>query len=283
MVKRKKTVLLFVWVLMSCVSIVAAQVPKWKQIEAKGDTLYKQKEFKGAIKFYNKAISLNGLKDKEAYRTVYKRAVCFYSTGDFQKALKDLEVFIPQYPSLSQAYILKAFIYRELGDDENQLTNLETAMQLQPADPELLKWRGLLYLQKSDYLRTKNDMLQARQFQDDSEIETYLGLSYYNLDKKDSSLTSFNKSIELDATYMPAYLYAGSISLEEGSFDLALQYINLALRLDPKNKEAIFYKGVGLVELKRIDEGCSFLNRAFYLGMDEAAGYLKEYCYEVED
>jgi tetratricopeptide (TPR) repeat protein len=280
MLKHKALFFLFVFI---SGGTAFAQVPKWKQAEAKGDTLYNQKDFKGAIKFYNKAIDANKFKDKDVYRTVYKRAVSHYSIGEFNEALKDLEVFIPQYPNVSQAQILKAFIYRELGDDENQLASLENALKLQPADAELLKWRGLLFLQKNDYEKSKNNMLLARMFQDDAETETYLGLSYYNLDQKDSSFTSFNKAIELDATYLPAYLYAGSVSLEDGNSSLALQYLNLALRLDPKNKEAIFYKGVALVELKKIDEGCSCLNRAFYAGMDEAAGYLTEYCYETEN
>ena len=102
-------------------------------------------------------------------------------------------------------------------------------------------------------------------------------------DELDSAFISFNKSIELDATYLPAYLYAGSVALEEGDNLLGLKYLNLALRLDPKNKEALFYKGAALIELKRVDEGCGCLNRAFYAGMDEAGDYLKEYCYEVED
>ncbi|CAN5608852.1 hypothetical protein BH10BAC4_BH10BAC4_08620 [soil metagenome] len=278
---NKSNIVIIVLALLLSANATFAQVPKWKQTEAKGDTLYKQKEFKGAIKFYSKAINLNKFKDKEAYRTVYKRAVSYYSIGEFEKALQDVDVFIPQFPNLSQAKLLKAFIYRELQDTEKELSSLEAAMELQPPDPELLKWRGLIYLSKSEYSKTKKDLLLARQFQDDSEIETYLGLSYYNLDQRDSSIISFNKSIELDATFMQAYLYAGSVLLEDGDFTTALQYLNLALRIDPKNKEATFYKGVALVELNRLDEGCSCLNRAFYAGMDDASGYLTEYCYQT--
>ena len=38
-------------------------------------------------------------------------------------------------------------------------------------------------------------------------------------------------------------------------------------------------KGVALVELEKLDEGCRCLNKSFYSGYDEADGYLKEYCY----
>ncbi|HWA33627.1 MAG TPA: tetratricopeptide repeat protein [Cyclobacteriaceae bacterium] len=283
-VQQKATTVACLVVFLSSICIVTfSQDAKWKEWEAKADTLYKQEDFKEAIKMYTKAIELSKLKDKDAYRSVYKRAVSYYSLGQFDAALKDLDLFIPQYPNVSQAKLLRAFIYRELGDDEKQLANLEEAIGSQPPNPELLKWRGLLYLQKSEYAKSKSDLTLARLLQDDPEVETYLGLAYYNLQQKDSAYMSFNKSIELDAMYTPAYLYAGSVSLEDTNYKLALQYLNLALRLEPKNKEAIFYKGIALIELERVDEGCKCLNRAFYAGMDEAAGYLKEYCYPTDN
>lgn len=260
-----------------------SQTPQWKTYLVEGDTLYNHEDFNGAIKLFTKSINESKLKDKEAYNALYKRAVCYYSTGEFQKALSDLDVFIPIFPEMPRPKLLKAFIYRELGDQDKQLSYLEEAMGLQMVSPQLLMWRGTLYLQKEQFAKSKADFLRAREFEDDAEVETYLGFVYYNLQQPDSAFISFNRSIEIDAMYAPAYLYAGSVALEGADYLLGLKYLNLALRLDPKNKEALFYKGVALIELKKIDEGCKCLNRAFYAGMDDAAGYLREYCYEVED
>ena len=272
----------FTWTGMGTI-ITYAQSTRWKEWDVRGDTLFNHGDYKKAIRSYSKAINLSKLKDKDAYRTVYKRAVSYYSAGDHKNALKDLDIFIPEYPQVSQARLLKAFIYRELGDDDQQLIHLEAAMELRPPGPDLLKWRGLLYLQKDEYAKAKMDFVQASVLQDDAEVETYLGLCYHNSHLQDSAMASLNRSIELDATYLPAYLYAGSACLENEAYDLGLQYINLALRLDPGNKEAMFYKGVALIELQKINEGCRCLNRAFYAGMDEAGDYLKEYCFGVED
>ena len=86
----------------------------------------------------------------------------------------------------------------------------------------------------------------------------------------------------MDATFAPAYLYGGTFALEEENFELALKYLDVALRLDPENVAALFYKGVALVELKKEKEGCSCLNEAFMAGQDDAADYLKQYCYGVD-
>jgi tetratricopeptide (TPR) repeat protein len=82
---------------------------------------------------------------------------------------------------------------------------------------------------------------------------------------------------------MPAYLYAGSFCLQEDEFDLALKYLNVALKVEPKNATALFYKGVALVELKKEKEGCSCLSKAFYAGEDDAGDYLKQYCFGLDD
>jgi tetratricopeptide (TPR) repeat protein len=203
--------------------------------------------------------------------------------GEFENALKDLEVFMPAYPASSQAHLLRAFVYRELGDNEHTLIDLEEAVNLRPGDIEILRWRASLYLDNGNYQLAKQDIVEIRKSQTDPELETYLGLAHYNLQHPDSALMTLNKAIELDATYLPAYYYAASFCLQEEEYDLALKYINIPLRLDPKNPTGLFYKGVALVEQKKLDEGCRCLNKAFYLGYDDAADYLKEYCYGVED
>ena len=267
------------------VGSVFAQAPKWKEWEAAGDSLYERQDFEGAENWFTKVLDANKGKqrDREMASVLYKRAVCFYSTGQMEKALKDVDEFVTLVPGSPQPFVLKAFIYRDLDDEDKEFENVNKAIQMMPPNADFMKWRALLHLRKNHFADAKTDVRQAIQMQDDPESETYLGLCYYNLGKKDSAYMSFNKSIELDATYLPAYLYAGSVSLEDGSYELGLKYLNLALRLDPHNKEAMFYKGVALVELKKEDEGCRCLNKAFYWGFDEAGEYLKEYCYDSDN
>jgi tetratricopeptide (TPR) repeat protein len=260
-----------------------AQSDKVKAQEAEGDTLLNRQDFAGAVKVYAKLLKSLKEKDKFYYSIVYKSAVSHYSTGKFDEALKELEEFIPAYPNFPQARLLRAFIYREKGDVDNQLIELKEALALQPGNPELMKWRAMLYLDKGKYDSAKNDLKQVKLYQDDPEVETYLGFSYYNSGEKDSAMISLNKAIELDATYQPALLYAGSFALQEDAYDLALTYLNLALRLDPKNPTAMFYKGVALVEKEKLDEGCSCLAKALNLGADDAVDYLKQYCYGEEN
>jgi tetratricopeptide (TPR) repeat protein len=268
-------------ILFSCKSTFTIAQENWPKWEAEADTLMNRQNFEGAVKLYSRILTESKLKSKENYRTLYKRAIGYYSSGDLQNALKDITQFIPEFPQNYQAHILRALIYQQLGDEENQLVDVQKAIELQSGNIDLIKWRGSLLLQKGEYKSAKQDFLLVRQTQDDPELETNLGLAYYSLEKPDSALIALNKSIELDATYEPAYLYAGSFCLELEKFELGLKYLNLALLINPENANALFYKGVALVELKKTEAGCSCLSKAFKAGQDDAAGYLKEYCYDI--
>ncbi|MBL7846858.1 MAG: hypothetical protein JNL40_05275 [Cyclobacteriaceae bacterium] len=268
------------------VSVVAvkAQSKKWKALAVKADTLYNREEYGAAVELYTKILNANPprngkYEDRTMYGFLYKRAVSYYSIQEYDKALADVILFEPQYPRSPQPKLLKAFIYRELDDLDKQLENLSAAMALQPANPDFLKWRGKLYIQKQMYSQARKDLMEARQFEIDAELETYLGLCYYHTGQRDSAYISFNHAIELNPTFMATYLYAGSMALEDGNFLLGLEYVNLALRLDGKNPDLLYYKGVALIELNRTEEGCRCLNRAFYAGSDDAADYLEEYCF----
>jgi len=258
-----------------------AQNPKWTAWETEADTLMSHEEFSKAIARYSKIIKASGLKQKENYRPLYKRAVAYYSTGQWQPAIADMDKFIPEFPQSYQARILRALVYRELNDIDNQLADVDAAIQLSGGDLQLLRWRGSLRMEKEEYELAKKDFKQIIQIQDDPEIEMNLALTHYSLQELDSALLAVNKAIELDGTYGAAYFYGGAFALEQEQYEQAVKFLDVALRLDPENLQALFYKGIALVELKREDEGCRCLNKAFYDGVDDAADYLKQYCYEV--
>src|SRR5690349_14369544 len=120
---------------------------KWKEIETEGDTLLNRQDFEGAIKSYNKVIELSKLKDIESKGVLYKRAICFYNIGEFQKALDDLNIFIPEYPAFPRAKYLRAFVNRELGNTQAQLDDISQLIDQNPTNTDLLKFRAGIYLE----------------------------------------------------------------------------------------------------------------------------------------
>lgn len=261
----------------------AAQNEKWEKWEAEADTLSAHGNYAGAIKLYTKIIDAAGPKERAAFGALYKRAISYYSIGDYRRALTDLDKFIQSYSTFPQARMLRALVHKELGNTDQQLKDLEDALLSQPGNAALLKWRASIYIDDEQYELAKKDAVLARLLADDAETEMYLGIIYYNLGDADSAFMSMDKAIAYDATFLPPYLYAGTFGLELEQFETALKYLDLALMLDPRNTSALFYKGIALAESDRVEEGCRCLRKAFYSGMDDAADYLTEYCFGVEN
>jgi tetratricopeptide (TPR) repeat protein len=257
---------------------------KLRQWEAQGDTLMGQQQYAEATKVFTRIIDGTKLSERSDYNALYKRAICqYYTEGQHDLALADVDKFIKEFPHIPQSHILRALIYRIKEDADKQLEDLNIALDLQPANPGLFKWRAGLLLDKEEYEKARSDAKMAILFQDDPEAEAYLAFAQFNLKNPDSALLAINKAIELDYSYVPAYLYGGSFCLQSNEYELALKYLNLGMRVDPENAALLFYKGVALVELEKIDQACSCLNKAFYMGYDDASGYIEEYCYKVED
>jgi tetratricopeptide (TPR) repeat protein len=256
---------------------------KWKMIEAKGDTLFERQDYAGAIPFYTKAIEISQLKDREAKGILYKRAVCLYSTGDFDGALSDINSFIPEFPYFPQAKLLRAFINRELDKSAEQLEDINELLTLNPNNPDLIKWKASIYLDEDKFADAKRELTQLQKLVNDEEIETQLGFVYGSLDQPDSAFMHYENALNLNAGYVPAYLYITTLCLDQDAFDTALTYADLGLRLEPSNANLIFYKGIALVETKQVDAGCRLILKAFEAGVDQASGYLQEYCYKAED
>jgi tetratricopeptide (TPR) repeat protein len=247
--------------------------------EAKADTLLMEESYEEALAIYNQLLAKNSPQDDRFYNLLYKRAVCQYSLEDFSDALADADRVVEKFPSFSQARLLRAFINRELDNVQEQLRDLEVLLGQDPLNLQLVKWQASLLIQDEKYERARERLAVARSIEADEETELYLGLTYYYTDQNDSAIMYFDKAIELNKGYLPAYLYAGTLALEESAYELALHYMDSALTVDPGNSSALLYKGVALTELKREEEGCRCLSEAFYSGEDDASGYLKEYCF----
>lgn len=256
---------------------------KWKAMESEGDTLLNRQDFQGAIKIYNNVIELSKLKDTESKGVLYKRAICFYSVGEFQKALDDLQIFIPEYPGFPRAKLLRAFVNRELGNTQAQLDDINELLSVNPTNPDLLKFKASIFLETEKYPEAKRALLDLQKIVNDEEIETQLGFIYSNLNEPDSAFAHFDSALSINGGYAPAYMYISSLCLEQEAYEMALTYVDLGLRLEPDNANLQFYKGIALAETENFTEGCRLLAKAFYAGLDQAGDYLKQYCYSEKD
>lgn len=248
------------------------------QEEIEADTLVGRQEYVKALEIYNNLIEKSKLKTEEDYQLYFKRAVCHYGLQNFNAALNDVNIVIEKYPQ-PQAKLLRAYINQELEDYEAQLADLNELIALNPDNPEMIQWRASVLMESGKYDEAQKDILKLLAYESTPQIKSLLGLTYYYQSNPDSALIIFDEVIKENPDFIQTYLYATSLCLDEEAHELALQYINKGLALDPANPTLVFYKGIALVETDQEKEGCRCLTKAFNAGIDDVADYLKEYCY----
>ena len=250
-----------------------------QSLEAEADTLVARNDYANALILYNKILNKSKPKTEAEYQLYYKRAVCYYGLENFSEALKDINTVIEKYPS-PQAKLLRAYINQALDDYEAQLIDLNELIALNPDNPEMIQWRASVLMESEKYEEAQQDIRRLLQYQSSPQLKSYLGLTYYYQEDPDSALMMFDEIIKEDPNFIQAYLYAASLCLDQGAYELALSYIDKGLQKEPSHSTLLFYRGIGLVETDQEIEGCRCLTKAFNAGLDDVAEYLKEYCYK---
>ncbi|HYF66805.1 MAG TPA: tetratricopeptide repeat protein [Ohtaekwangia sp.] len=251
-------------------------------LEVQGDTLANRQDYNGALGFYNSVIDQTKFTSPRDYDVMYKRAVAFFQLKEYDKALQDLDVFIEETGD-EQGFILKAYVYQDMKAWTEVIAQLDTLDQWYPDNTELIQWRIQVLMDAGMNAEAKEVIQKALASEPNRQIKLYLGLVHYYLAEYKEAFATFDALIKEDSTQLEPYLYASSLCLEDEYYDFAIKYLDAGLTQHPANPSLAFYKGIALYELKQEEEGCRYLRKAFYAGVDDAADYLTEYCFGTED
>ena len=126
-------------------------------------------------------------------------------------------------------------------------------------------------LQKS-YLETSVEYLKKSINTFPRFVETYqhLALTYEALNQNQLAFETYQKAIDIDPTYFPAFTNYGVLSYKNQNYDQALQYLNQAVQLAPKN--AVINRGLGLTyrAKNQLDLAAQYIKEALAVQYTEA-------------
>jgi tetratricopeptide (TPR) repeat protein len=252
-------------------------------LETEADTLAAREDFDGAIALYSKILQKSSYTDESDYIVLHKRAYAYFSAGQFDAALVDVNQYLGKYPTDGQAKLLRMYVYQGLEKFDLLLKDLDEFAAGRRGDPAIDRWRTSILIEAGRYAEARTSIQKMLRLQDDPEVRAYLGLTYVYEQRPDSAKIVFDQVIAKDPAYVQTYLFAGSMCIEQEAYGLALKYIEAGLKQEPDNVTLLFYKGMALVQNDQLKEGCSTLTKAFNAGFDDAVDYLKEYCYSTKE
>jgi tetratricopeptide (TPR) repeat protein len=199
-----------------------------------------QSLFENFILFFNEKISI-----QENAHNYLNRGIFYSLTGDYNRALQDLNKSIELDDKASIAYFSRA----------NSMYKMQEQIELLAGTQKNV----------SITMRDKNSTI-------DTEKENITSLDYARI-LEDYELTLF-----LNPEFFFGYYNRAYIKLRLGEYKSAVEDLNRAIELEPEFAEAYFNRGLTKIYLNDVEGGAMDLSRAGELGISGAYNIIKRYC-----
>jgi protein O-mannosyl-transferase len=207
----------------------------------RGNIRIGNKDFKGAMEDFNKAIEL---KYDDAYNN---RGILRNKLGEFKNAVEDFNrAALHTKLDKAKVYYNRGIAKLNLGDFKGAEADFGSAIQIDPRYSSAYSNRGVVrYAKLSDYKGAIGD---------------------------------FDRAISLDPADSSTYYNRGNAQLRSGKISEALSDYDQTLQINPEFAAAYFNKGVALLQSRNLDDACQSWNKASDLGAKAAAELLAKYC-----
>ncbi|MBS2008857.1 MAG: tetratricopeptide repeat protein [Cyanobacteria bacterium SZAS TMP-1] len=206
----------------------------------------KEKKYKDAIAHYGTALTI----DKKYLYAYKRRGHCYYSEGDHQAALKDLNKAIQMDPNDKTTIMERVYTYHVLNRNQEAMEDCKRIIAIDPKD---------------------------------AEAYNMIGHSLAHLQKWQDSLEACDKALKLDPKYKWAFYNRARAKTELGQSAKAHADFDAAIKIDSKFKEALYSHGILYRDEKQYPKSIASLTAAIKSDPEDPLSYCARGCAEVRN
>lgn len=233
--------------------------------KARGNELYKAKDFAGALAAYDEAISI----DPREMLYVNNKAAVFMEMKEYERALETCDAAVAvgrehraPYESLAKPFVRKAKIYKAMGDLDEAVRQFQLAqrehrdrkiereiklIQLEAKErakkaylsPELAqeaKARGNEAFRAGDFAKAVEEYEEAaKRDPRDAPIRNNLAAALQKIGDFNGALREVKKALDFDANYVKAWAKRGDIEFFMKENHKAMESYQRGLAIDDAN------------------------------------------------
>jgi tetratricopeptide (TPR) repeat protein len=256
------------------------QEPKSRQSQAlleKAKSEMKLGQFSDALRYFKQVLK-HEASNPEA---LHSRALCFMHLNQHRMAIPDLLALSNDSPLFDKTvYLALAMCYIASRDQSTAVRHLSRGLAKFPKFVEGRVLRGQLYLQLQKPERALKDFERVLKLNSE-EGSAYIGLgdTYQSLGDSAAAEGAYSSAIRLSKSSMQGLLKRGALYFEQGSYEKALEDVNLVSSkqfLSQNNSEPQASMLKGKVLLKQGLDQEAYLSFEQVLKYDEDLKYTEE-------
>lgn len=239
---------------------------------------YTNKDYKKVIR-----LSDEKLKDEVVYKEAIKlyelRGLSYYELKDYQNASNDLYKVITSGNSGVEVNEKVCLSNIYLGKIDFAILGFTDLIKYDSINPSFYYHRAEAYVQIKEYDKAKNDLLKSILL-DSSKGMYYndLGMVYQTQLNDKKAIPLFSKAIKLTPYPSGAYFNRGISYYYLNKLDSSLSDFNKSIEFNNQVGIVYYNRALLYMELGKKDKCCSDLNQAIKLGYTDVSLKIKQYC-----
>lgn len=223
-----------------------------------------------AIEQYDRAIDLNP--DNALY--YYARGQARSRAREFGRALDDFHQATRLNPASSMAFFARGQAHAATNEYERAIEDTTEAIKLLPGNSAAYVVRGGAYIANREYDRAIEDISQAVKMDPLCYAGFYARGTAYDLKcHRSRAIADYGRAIELSPApgTIDAFIWRNRAHSRKGDYDHALQDIDQALKLDPRDIAALSSRCYVLAIAGAFDKALAYCNEALRIRPNTAS------------
>jgi len=218
-----------------------------------GQIYYRQGQHQEAVQAFYRVLELN----PSLVETHLDMALAQHALSQKKEAIIHYKKFLNHLPDDFQANYYLGLIYREMGQNNLALQYFLKAEKKDPNQSDLLEELGNLYLDQNDLEEARIRLLRADQ-RSVANI-TNLGVIAKRRDQNNIALEYFDKALSIEPNNSLVWGHQGDVLAEMARKKEAVEAYENALKYDPGDLKTVYNLATLYVELKKLREALNLL------------------------
>jgi tetratricopeptide (TPR) repeat protein len=231
----------------------------------RGWVYYNLKAYQQALVDFNHVLELDP-NDPYVY---FRRGSAYHHLKNYQQALVDFNHALELNPNFSWAYCGRGWVYHDLCEYQQALVNFNHALELHPNYGWAYRLRGNTYLRLKDSKQARANYTRSWEL-DPSRIGNGWMSKWTEmcLNRPAPATAEWLETIAaIDPQLYTAYVCRGTAKYLSEHFEEALAELEQAIRLEPEECGAYFWKGMVCASLGRDKDAFAAIEKALDLDL----------------